>query len=626
MGVVYRARQDALDRTVAIKVVAEHLSADPEFRARFEREARAAGALNHPHIVAVHDAGEDAGRLYLTMQYVEGHDLSTMLRRHGPMPAADAVEIIEQIGSALDAAHAHRLVHRDVKPANVMVTRKGPRWHAYLTDFGITTQLGEAGLTQTGTAIGTLDYMAPEQLVGDPYDHRADVYALGAVLFQALTGRVPFPRDTDAARIYAHLHAEVPAVSEMRPDAHPAEVFQALSTVVRRAMAKQPDERPGSAGELAAAARTALEGRTTGRAPRASAYVPEGSAPNRRLGRRALLLGGVGALALGGAAAYAIPRLGEDGPGEDSATNPTATALGLPDSVPPARVSTELDKPFDVGKRTRATALGDTVLWVGSRSEEIMTRVDLISGTQESVGVGGVPHDCTALGESVWVLVVTDYDTFLQEMDGTSGALQSRIDLPDLSYYGLEVGKDDQLWVVAEDSLLAVDRKAGKVGETVEIGEPAKLSYLDDEVMYLVTRDKSKLMRRDPKTGQEVAKPQPFLKGAVDVAVVEGEVFAGGVDVGWGPITNGTMPAKDEMRLKGFYLSIGENGPVWGMDLSTSEMRRVKPDLSGTIGAAVPGVDVTVDVYAVTVGQHVAVLDGAAGTARIYSVTPLRRT
>lgn len=193
MGVVYRGRQDALGRDVAVKVIASERAADPEFRARFAREARAAGALSHPHIVAVYDAGEDAGRLYLTMQFVDGVDLATMLRRHGPMPADDAVEVVAQIASALDAAHAQRLVHRDVKPANIMVTRRDAGWHTYLTDFGITTRLGEAGLTRTGLALGTLDYMAPEQLVGDPYDHRADVYALGAVLYQTLTGRVPFP-------------------------------------------------------------------------------------------------------------------------------------------------------------------------------------------------------------------------------------------------------------------------------------------------------------------------------------------------------------------------------------------------------------------------------------------------
>ena len=198
MGVVYRARQVALDRAVALKLVAPELVKEPGFRERFQRESRIAASIDHPNVIPIYHAGEEDGKLYITMRYVEGTDLREMITQRGKLPFAEAARIVSEVAAALDAAHARGLVHRDVKPANVLIDGSG---RAYLTDFGLTKHAGSAsGLTKTGMFVGTLDYIAPEQLQGGEVDARVDVYALGCVLYQSLTGVVPFPRDTEPAK------------------------------------------------------------------------------------------------------------------------------------------------------------------------------------------------------------------------------------------------------------------------------------------------------------------------------------------------------------------------------------------------------------------------------------------
>ena len=204
MAAVYRATDLALDRTVALKVIASALGRDSVFRARFERECRLAAAIEHPHVVAVYHAGEEHGRLYLTMRLVEGTDLRGVLEREHQLAVSRAVTLVRQVAEGLDEAHRRGLVHRDVKPSNVLVGRERDREHAYLTDFGVSVERDEAKhLTATGFAVGTAEYMAPEQARGGEVDARADVYALACVLFRSLTGAVPYERterDGDHAR------------------------------------------------------------------------------------------------------------------------------------------------------------------------------------------------------------------------------------------------------------------------------------------------------------------------------------------------------------------------------------------------------------------------------------------
>ena len=201
MGVVYRAIDLNLDREVAVKVIAPQLAGDEDFRARFRREWRLAASIRHPHVVMIYRAGEDDGQMYVSMDYIRGTDLRAMIDHQGALEPRQAAGIIEQVAGALDAAHAAGLVHRDIKPANVLIAQRDGYADAYLTDFGLSKQLrsGTTALTKTGMFVGTVDYVAPEQLRGDPVDARADIYSLGCVLYEALTGDIPFPRDSEPA-------------------------------------------------------------------------------------------------------------------------------------------------------------------------------------------------------------------------------------------------------------------------------------------------------------------------------------------------------------------------------------------------------------------------------------------
>jgi sugar lactone lactonase YvrE len=255
MAVVFRARDMRLDRTVALKVLIPALAMDGDFRERFLRESRAAAAVDDPHIIPVYEAGEADGVLFIAMRFVAGGDLRAVIRREGPLPTHRAASFISPVASALDAAHAAGLVHRDVKPANILVdTRAGRPDHVYLSDFGLSKgALSSVGLTGTGQFLGTPDYSAPEQVSGRAVDGRADQYALACVAFTLLTGQRVFPRDEPLAVLLAHT-SELPApVSAQRPDL-PAATDQVLA----RALAKAPEDRFGTCGEFAEALREAL--------------------------------------------------------------------------------------------------------------------------------------------------------------------------------------------------------------------------------------------------------------------------------------------------------------------------------------------------------------------------------
>ncbi len=249
MGIVYRAVDLRLKRRVAMKVITPDLAQDAEFRERFERESQLAASIDHTNVLPIHGAGEDNGVLFITMRYVEGTDLAALLAREGRLQPERAVAIVYGVAGALDAAHGHGLIHRDVKPANILIEQHEGHEHVYLTDFGLTKVSGASGPTRTGFAVGTFDYMAPEQFLAQPVDPRSDVYALGCVLFETATGRVPFPRPGDAARMYAHIQESPPSPSEIA-----ANLPQGFDEVVARALAKNPDDRYPSAGALAEAA------------------------------------------------------------------------------------------------------------------------------------------------------------------------------------------------------------------------------------------------------------------------------------------------------------------------------------------------------------------------------------
>ncbi len=255
MGVVYRARHVLLERTAALKLLSPDVAADEAFRERFVRESRMAAALEYPHVVPVYDAGEQDGLLYIAMRYVDGEDLGTLLEREGPLDPARALSIASEIGSALDAAHERSIVHRDVKPANVLLDERG----AYLSDFGLTKPVSsETRLTAHGQFVGTIDYMPPEQIEGTRLDPRSDVYAFGCVLYHMLAGAPPFQRDSAVSLMYAQLRDRPPAISHRH-----AGLSEALDAVFARALAKRSADRFESCFDLVEAARAALNLDTT---------------------------------------------------------------------------------------------------------------------------------------------------------------------------------------------------------------------------------------------------------------------------------------------------------------------------------------------------------------------------
>jgi hypothetical protein len=267
MAVVFRARDERLGRPVALKILAPGLASDPAFRRRFIAESRAAAAVDDPHIIPIYEAGEAEGALFIAMRFVQGGDLRHVLAREGALPSARAAEFLSPVASALDAAHAAGLVHRDVKPANILVDeRLGRPDHVYLSDFGVSKgAAASVSLTGAGQFLGTPDYSAPEQIQGRPVDGRTDQYALACVAYQLLTGEAPFERDQGMAILLAHLSEPPPSLVARRPD-----LPVAADMVLTRALAKAPEKRFGSCADFAGALRAAL-----GLAP----YDPRGTTP-----------------------------------------------------------------------------------------------------------------------------------------------------------------------------------------------------------------------------------------------------------------------------------------------------------------------------------------------------------
>jgi DNA-binding beta-propeller fold protein YncE/ABC-type branched-subunit amino acid transport system substrate-binding protein len=532
MGVVYRARDLALDRDVALKLLAPELAADRSFRERFLRESRLAASLEHPNVVPVHDAGEIDGQLYLAMRLVDGIDLKKLLV-DGPLEPARAVRIAEQTAAALDAAHARGLVHRDVKPSNVLLDQDE---HAYLADFGLTRTLGEAAAPLDAVrSLGTSDYVAPEQIRGEQIDGRADQYSLACVLHESLTGTPPFHRGTEVATLYAHL--------EEAPPAPPG-----LEDVFTQALAKDPAERYPTCVELVAAARSAL-----------------GLEPKRTRWTYALAAAGLALLAAA-LLAYFLTRGGAGGPAAsgrliriDSATDRVESTIG-------------------VGNGPSAVAVDESGVWVANHDDGTVWRIDpagkaaplkvqahgkpadlAVSPEVGDTFVSNGPQDANiallqrANGQPDQILSLftgLDFPASARVAVGPSGlwiaAPDGRVGrfvsgagfagnatLPrptderaDVFFSGLAVSRDSA-WVIGdpnEPSLWRIDAGTGRLAQTIRLPYAPRDVAVGAGGVWVTSQLADRLLRIDPATGRITA-DVPTGRGAAGVAVGAGSVW-----------------------------------------------------------------------------------------------------
>ena len=362
MSVVYRATDLRLKRQVAVKLLAPQLARDERFRRRFVAESQVAASLEHPHILPVYDAGEAKGLLYIARRYVEESDLKRLLRDQAPLTPARTLELLGEVADALDVAHERGLIHRDVKPSNILISLQAGREHSYLADFGLTQRTGDGGTNRATTQIvGTADYIAPEQIEREDVDPRADVYALGCVLYECLTGEVPFPHDSDLAVLWAHMRADPPRASERR-----AELPEAIDRVIAKALAKVPEKRYESCGELVKAARDALG--------LSDVLVVRQRTP-------LLLVAGGLVITVAAAAAFAL-----------SSGGGSALALRGNTLVRIDPTKNRVSAMIDVGEKPSAVAVTGRTAWVYNLGDSTVSQIDTSTNSvRETTPISTVP-------------------------------------------------------------------------------------------------------------------------------------------------------------------------------------------------------------------------------------------
>jgi YVTN family beta-propeller protein len=564
MSVVYLACDIRLGRKVALKVLATDLSSDERFRGRFLRESRVAASLDHSHVIPIYEAGEADGLLYIAMRFVEGTELRTVIREGGPLPPEQAIEVVTQAASALDAAHARDLVHRDVKPGNILLADEGGGGarHVYLSDFGLTKQArSDSGLTETGQFVGTAEYIAPEQIEGDEVGPWSDVYALSCVLFECLTGEPPFRRDSLMALLWAHVHDAPPSASERRPG-----LPRAIDDVIARGMAKAPADRYETCGSLAEAAREAL-GLAPGTAP---------LSPVRRLAERPLFV--LGTVAAAAAAIAIVLGLVLVGRGGDAAGRPTTAlirdslqridpttgrlAATVPQSSPIAELAVGDGSVWavdDAGRYRRVdpttnavSATGSTAgeasgidvglgsVWIASREGSTattgtVTQVDSRTGRATrviSVPVAQrVPNEPTfgdvevdesvEAGRSLWV--ASPMSLALKRIRPRLGTVVSTVTTGDAAPRTLAVGEGG-LWVTTWFRILRIDRNRNAIAARVDLPFDPRDVAAGAGAVWVVNGTGNSVWILDPETNRVVDRIPVGLE-PVAVAVGAGSVW-----------------------------------------------------------------------------------------------------
>jgi serine/threonine protein kinase len=586
MGVVYLAEDLRLGRRVALKLLAPQLAEDPRFRDRFVRESRVAASIDHPNVIPIYEAGGEAGVLFIAMRYVQGTDLRALLKAEGAMAPPRAVALVRQVAGALDAAHARGLVHRDVKPGNVLIAESAGSEageHAYLSDFGLTKRAAsDSGITGTGQFVGTLDYAAPEQFEGKPLDARTDVYSMGCLLYECLAGHPPFRRENDAAVMYAHLLEDPPPLTIQRP-ALPDEI----DAVIGRGMAKEPQQRYPSAGELAAAARDALGERAPG-----AEVSPLPTAPPRR--RRATPIVAAAALVvLVGAIVFATTRPGGSGrPSPRSPAAAVAPPLGSVVEIDPSseRTVRVLQGPnLDVagGAFVPRVAFGEGGIWVLDAAG--LTRIDPSSGSigtqaaPNAIVFGVVPEVAVGLGELVMTDAVSQGQVSvgaISRVDPATGRRRTMSFRGTGLPTGLAIGARAIWESFSSGTLLRIDPRTLHVEDRLDFGGSLDAVAADDEAVWVGDTLSSTVRRVDPVTGK--ASDLIQLNGSVDGLAAEGDrvwvldARSGTltpVDASSGlgqPIRVGEDPTDLVMAFGAIWISDG-GGELWRVDTVTRE-------------------------------------------------------
>jgi YVTN family beta-propeller protein len=513
MSVVYRADDLRLKRKVALKLLAPELAEDDRFRERFLRESQLAASLDHPNVVPIYEAGEVERErlLYIAMRYVPGTDLRTVLRAEGALDPTRALELASQLARALDAAHERGLVHRDVKPSNVLLTGRAGKEHCYLADFGLSTSASDRSVaTETAQVVGTIDYVAPEQIRGGEIDGRADVYSLACLLYECLTGVVPFRRPSDVAVLYAHLEDPVPRVSERAP--LPPE----LDSVLGRGMAKRADDRWPTSGELVEAARAAFAGEPMSvprrRRPRRRAVVVVVGGAIAAATLAALLLSGGGStIARADSLVRLAPDGGRTGGGLVAAQPSAVTVCG--GSV---WVTTRSGTVFEIDPRTlhshavhvRGTPsdvanVGDLAAVVSGPPEQV-TMVDAGFGQiSDVVRLPGarIPATAVALGRDIWIADPTGHRLAL--VDPPYTAVSSAIPLPDAPR--LVAAGEGALWAVSRRTLWRIDPGSKRIVRRLRLAFTPRGIDAGDGGVWLVDQRGDALVRIDPGTNRATA-------------------------------------------------------------------------------------------------------------------------
>ena len=430
MSVVYLAEDTRLGRKVALKLLAPELAEDERFRERFLRESKLAASIDHSNVIPIYEAGEADGLLFIAMRYVEGTDLKELLAEEGKLDPARAIALASQIAEALDTAHQHGLVHRDVKPANVLITKHGGREHCYLADFGLTKQSGsDTGLTATDQFVGTPDYVAPELIEREPADGRADQYSLACVLFECLTGEAPYRGESLMGTLWAHVNDPPPTVSALRSEL-PPETDAALA----RGMAKNPADRYPTCHELVEAARDALG---------VGAVTP---AKRTRTRAVVLLLLALALVLLATAAAAGVLLIGGDG----QAAKPLAVSV-QPTLAPDVDSVQHIDPATNtlvatvgVGRDPGGVAVAENAVWVTSELESTISRIDPDTGAvSKTVPLGNRPYDVVAADRHLWVV---DQDALLYVLDPQSLALVATLPTQQTGDPAFLAGSEAALW------------------------------------------------------------------------------------------------------------------------------------------------------------------------------------